>query len=239
MEDLRNLEDKAFFKGRDSLKEKYGSETFEIADHFPLFSGSHCIARHIYQYELLKLTIPLAGDIFEFGAWHGSTTIFLAKMLRLLSPQSPKQIFVFDNFDGLPSPTDKDGDYAEKFEGKYRGNLERLRDVINANGFDNLINLQVGDARLTIPEFRKENLHRLISFAYVDFDLYEPTKIALEFLRERLVVGGIIALDEGMSETWKGEGRALCEFLADYSGVFEVLSNPITRQPEVILRRVK
>ncbi|MGR3278172.1 TylF/MycF/NovP-related O-methyltransferase [Acaryochloris marina NIES-2412] len=238
MEDLRVLEDKSFFEARDYLKGKYGDEVFSVADQFPLFSGTHCIARHIYQYELIKETLPLSGDIFEFGTWHGSTTIFISKILRLLCPQSPKKVYVFDNFEGLPVSSDEDGVLAKEFVGKYCGNLARLQDIITVNGFENLIQLQIGDARQTIPQFCDENSHKLVSLAYIDFDLYEPTKLALDFVGERLVLGGMIALDEGMSETWKGESQALSEFLADYPGMFEVLSNPLTRQPEIILRKI-
>ena len=66
-----------------------------------------------------------------------------------------------------------------------------------------------GDATLTIPEYLKTNRHLIISLLFLDFDLYEPTKIALEYFLDRVPKGGIIAFDEINNENWPGETEAL------------------------------
>ena len=42
----------------------------------------------------------------------------------------------------------------------------------------------------------QQDFPEVISFAYVDFDFYEPIKIALEFLENTLSVGGKIIIDD-------------------------------------------
>ena len=79
----------------------------------------------------------------------------------------------------------------------------------------------------------------MASIAYIDFDLYDPCKKALQFSDRRLSVGGLIILDEALTDTWKGEGQALREFMDDHKGDYEMQSNTISRQPTVILKKVR
>ena len=53
-----------------------------------------------------------------------------------------------------------------------------------------------GDATKTIPKFVKENPYLIIALLYLDFDIYEPTKVALEHLLQLVPKGGIVGLDE-------------------------------------------
>jgi hypothetical protein len=52
-----------------------------------------------------------------------------------------------------------------------------------------------------VPGFIEEtakyaSLPDQVCFAYVDFDFYEPIKIALELLESRLPIGGIVIVDD-------------------------------------------
>ena len=88
-------------------------DLYDYVDHFSLFAGVHTIANKLWTFELLKQTAGVPGDIFEFGCWKGSNLMFLSKMHSLLEPSSPKRVFGFDNFSGLPKGVDKDGDFAQ------------------------------------------------------------------------------------------------------------------------------
>jgi len=57
------------------------------------------------------------------------------------------------------------------------------RYVIHKGFFEQLIN-------------KDNNLPKEISFAYVDFDFYEPTKLTLNFLHSRTTIGAIIIVDD-------------------------------------------
>jgi len=47
---------------------------------------------------------------------------------------------------------------------------------------------------------------------FLDFDLYEPTKTALEYFYPRMPKGSIIAFDELDNPLWPGETQAMIEF---------------------------
>ena len=70
-----------------------------------------------------------------------------------------------------------------------------------------------GDVTKTIPEFVTNNKHLVVSLLFLDMDLYEPTKIALENFFPRMPKGAIIAFDELDNPIWPGETMALLEIL--------------------------
>lgn len=230
--------DDFLLKRQDFAKEIGFSDLYDYIDHFSLYAGVHTIGNKLWTYDLLSKTIGVRGDIYEFGCWKGSNLMFLAKMSSLLEPSSSKNIFGFDNFSGLPQAVEKDGAVASGQVGNYRGNEEILRKVIELFNLSSKVELVVGDALNTIPKFDSDNPQSVCSFAYLDFDLYEPTKAALNFLENRISVGGIIVFDEACTAEWPGETLAMKEFLDQTKHGFEVFSNPISRQPTVaIIRR--
>jgi len=70
-----------------------------------------------------------------------------------------------------------------------------------------------GDATKSIPDFVKENSHLLVSLLFLDMDLYEPTKAALEHFLPRMPKGAVLAFDELDNPIWPGETTALLEKL--------------------------
>ena len=73
------------------------------------------------------------------------------------------------------------------------------------------IELIKGDAIKTIPEYVANNPHLIIALLYLDFDIYEPTKTALEYLLPLVPKGGIVGLDEISCKKWQGETIAFKE----------------------------
>jgi hypothetical protein len=72
-----------------------------------------------------------------------------------------------------------------------------------------------GDALKTIPKFVESNKHLLVSLLFLDFDLYEPTKVALENFVPRMPSGSILAFDELDNPLWPGETVAMLEYFAE------------------------
>ena len=56
------------------------------------------------------------------------------------------------------------------------------------------------------------NLPKQVCFAYVDFDFYEPIKIALEFLDHKVPIGGVIIIDD-YGHFSEGAASAVDEFV--------------------------
>lgn len=210
-------------------------ELWSIVDHFGLYAGTQTIGTRLAVFEVLKKCINVPGHLVEFGSWKGANLMFIAKILQLLQPNTHKHIFGFDSFEGLQTFSVEDGK-STALKGSYKGNEEVLRTMIEFFGFEEWVHLVKGDALETIPQFEKENPHIMFSFVYLDFDLYKPTKVALEFVSKRLATGGIIAFDQAFTNTWPGEGQALLEFLNEQgSGAYEMSNISFARQPTTYL----
>jgi hypothetical protein len=134
-----------------------------------------------------------------------------------------RRIIGFDTFDGFPSINAKD-QTPTMSEHTREGAFSTAPDIVEelsalaAIHDDNRpighvpkIELVGGDACKTIPEFVAQNPHMLISLLYLDFDLYEPTKVALDCLLPRVVAGGIVAFDELNCSEFAGETTAMLE----------------------------
>ena len=146
-----------------------------------------------------------------------------AKISEILEPYNfLRKIYGFDTFEGFPSinPADLTGSGAVAEVGRLKPEynvFEELQDCIHSLEETRLLKHQEkvilikGDAILTIPQFLKENQHVLISLLYLDFDLYEPTLVALKEFLPRMSKGSIIAFDELNDPKWPGETRALLE----------------------------
>lgn len=230
-------EDRAYLSRRKKFAEDLGfPELYSFIDQFALYAGAQTLATRLAAYEILKRTLDVPGHIVEFGVWHGANLMFLAKTLRLLQPNTSKLIFGFDNFAGLPAASSADSGYAAGARGAYKGNEQVLRAAIDLYGLGDWVHLVKGDALETIPAFEQTFPEAMVSLAWVDFDLYEPTKVALQFLGRRLAAGGIIVFDEALSSVWPGETKALLEFLEECSSCrFEMASNMLGRQPVLYL----
>ena len=81
-----------------------------------------------------------------------------------------------------------------------------------------------GDAQKTIPKYMEENPETLVSLAILDFDIYKPTKTALESIKNRISKGSILVFDELADNIFPGETIALRE-------VFEIKNLKINRMP--------
>ncbi|MCE3047264.1 TylF/MycF family methyltransferase [Helicobacter kayseriensis] len=140
-----------------------------------------------------------------------------------------RKVIGFDTFEGFPHLNEKDQKSVHHDELKVGGFKsfmqieDELQDCIKEYDENRFINqyerieLVKGDACKTIPQYIEENPHTLISLLYLDFDLYEPTKVALEYLAPRVVRGGIIAFDEINEKYWKGESIAAFEYFGNFN----------------------
>jgi Macrocin-O-methyltransferase (TylF) len=136
----------------------------------------------------------------------------------------------FDTFSGFPHTHEQDtqaGRSEHLHVGGFRtarGMADELRQLAELHdrnrplGHISKVEVVEGDACQTIPSYLEKNPHLLISLLYLDFDLYEPTKVALQYLLPRVVRGGIVAFDELNSRNFPGETVAFLEVIGDASG---------------------
>jgi len=229
-------DDQIYLSKRHALSENLNlPDLWQIIDHFDLYAGIQTLGHRLAVFEIMKQCINVPGHIVEFGCWNGANLMFMAKVLQLLQPNTYKYVYGFDSFEGLQTFTSEDGD-TSGCSGKYKGNEEVLRTIIDFFGMGEWVYIIKGDALETIPQFEKDYQHIMFSLAYIDFDLYEPCRVALEYVGKRIAPGGIIAFDEALTNFWPGEGKALVEFLTGAgAGEYAMHNISFARQPTVYL----
>ena len=129
----------------------------------------------------------------------GETSALIANEIS----KGSKTLHLFDSFEGLPAPTDKDQLKDDIFSlgsmDAYKGEMSCPLDMVKSR----LAMINFPESRCQIHQGFIEELVKTksgfperVSFAFVDFDFYEPIKIALELLNTTLTKGGIIMVDD-------------------------------------------
>ncbi|HKW63894.1 MAG TPA: TylF/MycF/NovP-related O-methyltransferase [Candidatus Acidoferrum sp.] len=191
-------------------------------ENFPKYVRRQHLKRFLAMYEIFKLILPVKGSIIECGVYRGFSVMAWAKLSAILEPENlTRRIYGFDSFDGFPTVSVEDrasagvaapGDFGTA---SYEELLELIRvyDLDRFLGHIPKVQLIRGDASRTIPEFVQQNSHLIVSLLFLDFDLYEPTKAALEQLVPRMPKGAVLAFDELDNPIWPGETKALLDTL--------------------------
>lgn len=191
-------------------------------ENFPKYVRRQNLTRFIALYEIFKRVLEVKGSIVECGVNEGFGIMSWAKFSAILEPVNlTRRIYGFDTFEGFPSISDADrsaasehvkaGDLAADAHEELTG-LAEIYDSTRFIGHVPKIELVRGDAVKTIPEFVDSHPHLVVSLLFLDFDLYEPTKVALEHFVPRMPKGAVIAFDELDNPLWPGETRAMLEF---------------------------
>jgi asparagine synthase (glutamine-hydrolysing) len=172
----------------------------------------------------------VAGDFAEFGMALGGSGILLAEFAR----RDGRQFHGFDVFGMIPPPTSEKDDeaskarYAEIAAGKsqgiggdtYYGYVENLYDVVCRNFAAHGVPVDGAGVVLhkglfaeTLPLYAD----RPVALVHVDCDWYDPAKLVLTTLAERIPPGGVFVMDD--YHAYGGARTATEEFLrerADY-----------------------
>ena len=197
----------------------------EVAVDFPLYAPRQDMSRFLVRHELFKKTLDIKGSIVECGVFRGAGLMSWAQLSSIYEPVNyQRQIIGFDTFAGFPDvvPEDTEGKIKNplaergKFAADSYSELEKVIKLYDSNRIlphMPKVKLVKGDFTKTGKEYLKENPHTIISLLYLDFDIYKPTKEALELFLSRMPKGSIIAFDEVNNPDWPGETKALLESL--------------------------
>jgi hypothetical protein len=173
----------------------------------------------------LEQTKNLDGDWCEYGVAHGRTSALLAQ--AMLQQQRPRTLWLYDSFEGLPDPHEKDVLLHDIFRkgsiGAYKGAIsfpeiyvrEELHSVKAGTDW-----FRINKGWITAESLAANSPSR-ISFAFLDMDFYKSTYDVLRLLIERMPTGGIAILDDyGFFS--EGVKTAAQEVLAEFPGTFEL-----------------
>jgi hypothetical protein len=193
-------------------------------ENFPKYVRRQHLTRLFALYEVFKRVLNVKGSVVECGVNRGYGLMAWAKLSAIMEPANlTRRIYGFDSFAGFPSVGDKDK-AGPKWETAQPGALradsyEELLRLIELYDQDRFlghipkVELIKGDATKTIPAFIADHPHVVVSLLFMDFDLYEPTKVALERFVPRMPKGAIIAFDELDNPLWPGETNAVIDTL--------------------------
>jgi O-methyltransferase len=169
--------------------------------------------KYIHRYK-----IP--GAVVECGVWRGGSMHAVARALDTDNDHS-REIYLFDTFEGMVEPTDKD----LRHDGLAASHmLKSSKRDANVWAYASLEDVQDGFTRVPYPTKRIHYIQgpvektvpdaapEQIALLRLDTDWYESTKHELEYLYPRLVSGGVLFIDD--YGWWKGSRTATDEFLA-------------------------
>jgi O-methyltransferase len=145
---------------------------------------------------------PLHGSFVEMGCWKGGICFIVAASFDI-------QVEAFDSFEGLPKPTLIDGPAAHNFwDGQDRCVANYSECVKIADTFNGKVKL--------IPGWFKDTIQSVpdkISVLRLDCDWYKATKLCLEKLYSKVLMGGCIIIDD--YSAYDGAAIAVHEFLGE------------------------
>lgn len=152
--------------------------------------------------KFLLWTQCIAGNNAEVGVYKGGTAYLIASL-------SPKPLYLFDTFSGMPETTDFDLHEEGDFKDTCLMDVQDLLKFVDTK-------LLWHQGVFGKNEFRDSDYgSQIYSFVHLDCDLYESIKNALEFFYPRMSPGGIICLDDYSEPNCPGAKLAVDEFLAD------------------------
>jgi len=218
---LNTKDELCFLNDLGNYFENSVGSTIEKLQNFVKYVPRQDITNFITKYEIFKKIINVQGSIVECGIFLGGGLMTFAQLSSILEPiNHQRKIIGFDTFSGFPKLNrhDKQSMSEHMHKGGLGMNsyadLHKCISLFDSNRFlSHIPKIEIikGDASLTIPKYLKTNRHTVVSLLYLDFDIYKPTKTAIESFIPRMPKGSIIVFDEINNPLWKGETQAVLD----------------------------
>lgn len=171
----------------------------------------------------------IPGDIVECGVWKGGCSAFIAKLL--MSRNKEKMLYLFDSFDDPPEPGPEDDlRLISKMGGLNTGRLVAVKGCYKSIGKGGPGDAKSVHALITKTVGYKASKVRVckgwfqdtlpvecnnitsISMFILDCGMYESNKVCLEYLYDKVSVGGVVIVDN--YSTYTGCKKAVDEFFS-------------------------
>ncbi len=164
------------------------------------------------------------GDIVECGVWRGGVSALMKDVICKHEVGDTRKFWLFDTFEGMSDPSEYDykggrdkNDTLKKHNALLRsdgssdwcrGELSDVQKTLekSLNGLNNveLVKGKVEDTLLL------SNIPKTIAILRLDTDFYKSTKAELEILLPKVVMGGILIVDD--YGAWAGARKAVNDF---------------------------
>ena len=160
------------------------------------------------QYALARDVVArsVGGDFVECGVCNGGSAAAIALGFR----GAARHIWLYDSFEGLPTPKEVDGLDATSYEGRCVGSEDAVRAALR------IANVAAEDCTIRKGWFQQtfqRPLPDAVAFLHVDADWYESVMLTLMTFYDRVSEGGVILLDD--FGHWEGCREAFYDFAAN------------------------
>ena len=177
---------------------------------FTAYIGHMSLNRLLTIYELYKKTLGLAGHIADVGVYKGASSLLFAKLIKIFEPEALTLCHGFDWFEGMKK-TEKDSEFV--VDGGYKTNYEKILELIQKQGFDNILKVHKLDLTKELKAFFEKYPHLRFKLVMMDAGTYDCMKSAIPYFYDKLISGGIMIFDQYSHEFAPGEALALHETL--------------------------
>jgi O-methyltransferase len=193
---------------------------------YPRYQFQYFPRQLCYLADCLDRIANIDGDIVEIGCAHGLTTTFLYEYM--IDSEIKKEYFCIDTFSGFTlddisveiNKRGKDHQYEKEFK---NNNAEWFKESL---GRRQITDIKVIEADICTLDATQ--LPEKVAFCLLDVDLYQPVKLGLEKIYQRLSPGGIIVIDDcwskpkhlwvnGVGDAYDGAMQAYQEFVKDHN----------------------
>jgi hypothetical protein len=191
--------------------------------HLGLFINRQLMARILWMHEIYSQIINVPGVIMEFGVRWGQNLALFESFRGIYEPYNyTRKVIGFDTFSGFSGVRAEDGTAPIVSEGAYSvtpGYEQYLSQLLDYHEQEAPVShikkyaLVKGDAAQTIEQYLDANPETIVSLAYFNMDIYQPTVKALEALKKVVTKGSVIGFDELNCPHFPGETRALQDAL--------------------------
>ena len=167
----------------------------------------------------------IQGDVVECGTWKGGSSMVSALTLIEKKDKLQRNMYLYDTFEGMSEPTDKDvfvNDKSLKARNMWENkdfsdenfwccsSIDEVKNNLYSTGYPKeKMRFIKGKVEDTIPMI----IPRKIALLRLDTDFYESTFHEMKYLFPRLVKGGVLIVDD--YGHWQGAKDAVDTFIRE------------------------
>jgi O-methyltransferase len=217
---LKKLQESSIIS--DIEKDKDFLELYERVNEYTIVG----IERSYALYKAVRYILEsfIRGDFVECGVWKGGSAMLIAYTL-LKAGVTDRKIILYDTFEGMTKPGEKDGEFEKKEWERMKVNEHRnnwclstieevLANMLQTGYPKKNIELVKGRVEETIPGQMPSH----IALLRLDTDWYESTKHELTHLFPLLEKNGVLIIDD--YGAWQGAKKASDEYFSAYGPAY-------------------
>jgi O-methyltransferase len=184
----------------------------KVKPQYTMVTNKNLIALYKLVQRVNELGLP--GDIVECGVWNGGSAAVMGWANNKETHNCMnRMIWLFDSFQGLPRPTEKDGKSEREnyFKGWCKGDVNKVRRIFARLGVPvDLVKIVPGWFEHTLKTAPVDR----IAILHIDADWYESVKLVLDVFYDKVVPGGFVILND--YGAWPGCNQAINDYFVEH-----------------------